>query len=94
MTERVRRRAVIHGRVQGVWFRGATEEQARSRGVDGWVRNRAEGAVELLACGPAEAIEQLIRACRYGPPAADVDSIDRFEAEDEGPTGFQERPTL
>ena len=94
MEERIAVRLIIKGRVQGVGYRWWARVEARRLRLDGWVRNRAEGAVELMACGPPDLLEQLIKACRFGPPAADVDSIDRFEAEDEGLRGFEERPTV
>ncbi len=60
----------------------------------GWVRNRSDGAVELLAAGSAGAVGQLIEACRHGPSAAQVSSVERFEADDPGLDSFEERPTL
>ncbi len=65
-------RVTISGRVQGVWFRGWTVEQARSRALDGWVRNRADGTVEAIFVGPLEAVDEMVVACHDGPPAADV----------------------
>jgi acylphosphatase len=66
---------VIAGRVQGVWFRGWTIEQARARGLDGWVRNREDGNVEALFAGPRTAVEDMVWACRRGPPAAQVADV-------------------
>ena len=83
----------IHGRVQGVGYRWWAEETARRLGLDGWVRNRLDGSVELLAVGEAAALERLIEACRSGPPAADVIRIDRTPAEDDGGASFHSRPT-
>ncbi len=65
------RRLRIHGRVQGVFFRNWTRDKARALGVRGWVRNRLDGSVELVAYGEDEAVEVLIAACRTGPPAAE-----------------------
>lgn len=70
------RRLRIHGRVQGVFFRNWTADKARALGVGGWVRNRRDGSVEVLACGEDEAVEALIAACRTGPPAAEVERIE------------------
>ena len=75
-------RVIIEGRVQMVWFRGWTIEEAHSRGLRGWVRNRRDGAVEALFTGPGPAVEDMIAACRQGPPAALVTKISRFPAED------------
>jgi acylphosphatase len=91
--DRVAVRLIIIGRVQGVGYRWWAQGQARALGLDGWVRNLRDGSVELLAAGDTRAIDRLIAACRHGPPAAMVESIQRFEAEDEGFGGFQERPT-
>ena len=68
---------VIRGRVQGVRYRAWTEEIARARGLEGWVRNRLDGAVEAVFAGPAADVSAMIEACRHGPPAAHVDAIDQ-----------------
>lgn len=86
-------RLIIRGRVQGVGYRWWARGQARALGLDGWVRNLRDGTVELLAAGPPRAIERLIKACRQGPPGAGVTAVERFEADDEGLDGFEERPT-
>jgi acylphosphatase len=91
MSERVRRRAVIRGRVQGVWFRGATEEQARRRGVDGWVRNRPDGSVEAVFEGAPDAVAALVEFVRRGPPAARVERVEELEEPPEGERGFAVR---
>lgn len=84
------RRVRIFGRVQGVFFRNWTMDKARGLGVRGWVRNRRDGSVELLAYGSEEAVEALIAACRTGPPAAQVGRIEVEPAEgEELPPGFQ-----
>ena len=72
---------VIHGRVQGIGYRVWTEYTALERGVQGWVRNRRDGAVEALFAGPAEAVAAMIEACRQGPPGARVDAIDQRAAD-------------
>jgi acylphosphatase len=83
----------ITGRVQAVGFRAWTEGQAAARGLSGWVRNRADGAVEAVFSGDADAIEAMIAACRVGPPAAKVDAVTATESA-ERPTGhFTVRPT-
>lgn len=69
---RLRLRLRITGRVQGVWYRGATEQEARKLGLDGWVRNLPDGSVEALVEGPPDAVHALVAWCRIGPPAARV----------------------
>lgn len=91
------RRAVrlrISGRVQGVWFRGWTVDQAQALGIDGWVRNRLDGTVEVLAVGSAAAVESLIHACRRGPPAARVEDVEVTPAQGITPKGFIQKPTV
>lgn len=73
-------RVRIEGRVQGVWFRGWTIEEARRRGLVGWVRNRLDGSVEALFSGPQDSIEAMIVLCRRGPDSARVSSTQRFPA--------------
>jgi acylphosphatase len=88
-------RVRIHGRVQGVFFRNWTMDRARALGVRGWVRNRRDGSVELVAFGDDEALEALIAACRTGPPAAEVERIDVETEEGEGPpAGFRVTETV
>jgi acylphosphatase len=86
-------RMIIRGRVQGVGFRWWARGEARRLGLSGWVRNRADGSVELLAIGPSGAIDALARDCRAGPDAADVTAIERETADDDGSVGFESRPT-
>lgn len=63
---------IIEGRVQGVWFRDSTRRKANALGVSGWVRNRPDGTVEVLAEGPEEQVNELVSWCHQGPPYADV----------------------
>ena len=72
--ERVR--VIVKGRVQGVYFRASTVQQARHLGLTGWVTNRHDGSVELVAEGQSDKIEELIAWCRQGPPEARVDEVD------------------
>jgi acylphosphatase len=88
------RRLTVHGRVQGVWYRGWTVDTARALGLDGWVRNRRDGSVEILAAGSEEAVTLFIGRCRQGPAAARVDRIDIEETDEAVPAGFAQRPTL
>jgi acylphosphatase len=66
----------IHGRVQGVGYREALRFEAERRGVSGWVRNRADGTVEALVCGPAGVLAELAEWCRKGPALARVQRVD------------------
>lgn len=86
-------RVVIHGTVQGVWFRAWTEQQATMRGLRGWVRNRSDGTVEAVFAGPEEAVRDMIAACHDGSPAARVTEVEEFAAEEPGTAGFETRPT-
>ncbi len=86
-------RLVITGRVQGVGYRMWAERTATALGIRGWVRNRADGRVELLAAGDDNAIAALIEACRQGPRAAAVAEVAVEDAEDDGSRGFGARPT-
>jgi acylphosphatase len=70
-----RQNAVVTGRVQGVGYRAATAAEARRLGLAGWVRNRPDGAVELEAEGPADAVAALLAWCRVGPPSAKVREV-------------------
>ncbi|MEP6996188.1 MAG: acylphosphatase [Betaproteobacteria bacterium] len=76
----IARRLVIAGQVQGVGFRYAFADEARVRGLAGWVRNRRDGRVEALISGPVPAVEAMVAWARFGPPAARVSSIEVEEA--------------
>ncbi len=81
--------AVVHGRVQGVNFRWHTRNRARALGLQGWVRNSVSGQeVEVIAEGPAKALEELLAFLRQGPPMAAVDTIDSRWEEPHG--GFDD----
>jgi acylphosphatase len=84
-------RLIIIGRVQGVGFRGWACRAAFPLNLRGWVRNRADGSVEILAIGEDAAIDELVAACRRGPRMAAVDDLQRTPAEDDGSTDFSER---
>jgi acylphosphatase len=83
----------IRGRVQGVWYRGWTEEQAALRGLRGWVRNRRDGSVEALFCGPAALVQDMIDACWKGPPASRVEAVEQGAAAHFEGAGFDTRMT-
>lgn len=85
------RRVVVHGHVQGVFFRETTRRRAQAAGVAGWVRNNRDGSVEAVFEGAPEAIERLVAFCREGPRGARVDWVDVSSEEPEGLVGFDVR---
>ncbi len=89
--EVVRRHVVVHGRVQGVFFRDSTRERAQAEAVAGWVANRDDGAVEAVFEGPAEDVDRMVEFCRSGPSSADVDDVEVSGEAPEGLDGFQVR---
>ncbi|WNO52885.1 acylphosphatase [Stakelama saccharophila] len=91
--EEVARRLIVSGRVQGVFFRAWTVETARALGIRGWVRNRRDGTVEIVANGSQEKISELAERCRTGPENARVDSVDMEEIEPFEAPGFAQAPT-
>jgi acylphosphatase len=82
------KRLLIAGRVQGVGYRAWMMEKARELGVDGWVRNRVDGAVEALIAGDVAAVEEMSRACRRGPRMAEVVRIEEELADPPEEPGF------
>jgi acylphosphatase len=84
-------RVVVTGRVQGVWFRDSCRDQARANRVGGFVRNRADGAVEAEFEGPPAAVARMVAWCREGPSRARVDAVDTSEIEPIGEHGFRVR---
>jgi acylphosphatase len=91
MSEPVRRRVVVRGHVQGVFFRDSTRREASRRGVSGWVCNRADGAVEAVFEGAPADVEELVRFCAGGPRGAEVADVDVIEEPPEGLSGFEVR---
>lgn len=87
----VRCRAIVVGRVQGVFFRDTCERMATGLGVRGWVRNRPDGTVEVVAEGPRDAVDSLLAWCREGPPRARVDRLDLTDEPVVGERGFRVR---
>ena len=84
----IRRRVVVSGRVQGVFFRDSTRREASRRGVAGWVTNRPDGSVEAVFEGEPEAVEALVAWSGRGPDRARVDRQTVTEEEPEGEQGF------
>jgi acylphosphatase len=85
----VRVRAVIHGRVQGVWFRQSTAERAQALGVTGWVRNLADGGVEAVFEGPESAVGEAVAFVRQGPPRAEVTTCEVTWEQPRSESGFE-----
>jgi acylphosphatase len=88
-SELIRRRVVVHGQVQGVFFRDSVREHARASDVSGFIENRSDGAVEAVLEGEPEAVERLVSFCRTGPPQAQVERMEVREEHPEGLTGFE-----
>jgi len=90
-TERICRHVAVIGRVQGVYFRGSTQQFAQSEGLTGWVRNLRDGSVEAVFEGPRDAVERAIAFCRVGPRWARVERVDVREHPAEGLVRFEVR---
>jgi acylphosphatase len=84
-----RRRVVVHGHVQGVFFRDSMRRMAQQRNVAGWVSNRSDGSVEAVFEGNDADVERLIEFAQRGPRGAQVESVDVFAEEPEGLSGFR-----
>ncbi len=84
-----RKRVVIHGHVQGVFFRDSMRRRAEARGVAGWVSNRGDGTVEAALEGRRADIEALLGFCKQGPSGAQVERVDVRDEEPEGLTSFK-----
>lgn len=82
------RRCLVSGRVQGVWFRAATREQAAAQGITGYARNLPDGRVEVLACGEAAAVSRLLDWLWQGPRGAAVDDVQCSEVAEAAPPDF------
>jgi len=87
----VRRRVVVRGYVQGVFFRDSVRRLAERYGVTGSVANRWDGAVEAVFEGSSEAVERLVEFCREGPRGAHVEEVEVAEEEPVGESGFSVR---
>ena len=87
----IRRRVVVTGRVQGVFYRAACRSHAEGLGVAGWARNLVDGRVEVVAEGEMAAVDALIRWCGEGPPRALVTNVTVTAEEPEGLRGFRTR---
>ncbi|MBN8807446.1 MAG: acylphosphatase [Sphingomonas sp.] len=89
----IMQRVVVTGKVHQVGFRDFTVRRAQSLGVTGWVRNRQDGSVEILASGEDEAVAALVDACRQGPPLARVDHVEAYNEDGQTVKGFTKRFT-
>jgi acylphosphatase len=89
--ETIGRRLVVHGRVQGVFFRDSIRETASNEGVSGWAANRDDGAVEVVLEGPPDAVQAVAEFCRLGPVSAQVDRVEESDDSPEGLEGFEIR---
>ena len=87
----VRRRLVIHGRVQGVFFRDTLRRLAEHHGVTGWARNTPQGTVETVLEGHRDAVERVVEFARRGPEGAEVECVEMIEEPPEGVRGFSIR---
>jgi acylphosphatase len=85
----IRRRIVVHGFVQGVFFRDSTRRLAEREGVAGWARNNRDGTVEAVFEGEPEAVERLVAFVSEGPRGAVVERVETLEEEPEGLAGFR-----
>ena len=87
----IRRRVLVSGLVQGVFFRDSCERQARTRGVNGWVRNLPDGRVEAAFEGEADAVEAMVRWAHTGPRQAVIDHLEVIDEQPKGETSFRVR---
>jgi acylphosphatase len=87
-----RRRVVVEGRVQGVFYRDSCRREALAAGVTGWVRNREDGTVEAVFEGDERAVAALVSWCHHGPPRALVTRVEERTEAPEGLSGFVVRP--
>ena len=88
MSERVRARVRVRGRVQGVFFRAEARDRARSLGVAGWVRNVPDGSVEAVFEGDEQRVESMVEWMRRGPSGAAVESVEAVREEPREEQGF------
>ena len=80
---------IVHGRVQGVFFRASTQERGRDLGLCGWVRNRVDGTVEIHAEGEKQSLDRFAQWCRQGPPAARAEQLETKAVPSEGMSSFK-----
>ncbi len=88
-SQTVRAHVVVHGRVQGVWFRDSCRHEAETRGVTGWARNNPDGTLEAVFEGAPDAVDAVVDFCREGPPRASVSQIEVEHEEARGEPRFR-----
>jgi acylphosphatase len=86
-----RRRVIVRGAVQGVFFRASCQQEAVRQGAAGWVANRDDGSVEAVFEGPADVVDRLVAWCRTGPPRASVTDVEVTAQDPTGEAGFEVR---
>ncbi|SIR12097.1 acylphosphatase [Haladaptatus litoreus] len=91
MTDRARAHVFVSGKVQGVYYRANTRDTAQEKGVDGWVQNLSDGRVEAVFEGPESVVNEMVKWCHTGSPAANVDNVEVECGEPEGEDGFRIR---
>ncbi|MFW6017816.1 MAG: acylphosphatase [Halapricum sp.] len=91
MSERIRAHVFVSGRVQGVFFRATTREEARQYGVDGWVKNLDDGRVEAVFEAPRADVEAMVEFCHEGSPQARVENVEVEYEQPRGLDGFEIR---
>ncbi|KNA12187.1 hypothetical protein SOVF_128180 [Spinacia oleracea] len=87
-------RCMIKGRVQGVFYRNWTIDNARQLGLKGWVRNRRDGCVEALFSGNSEIVDEMLQRCRRGPSDAMVTALNVNPSNEDPGSGFERKPTV
>lgn len=92
MTKSVK--VLISGRVQGVWYRGWTQDMARRLGLSGWVQNRRDGTVQAVFSGPDDKVNEMLKLCEEGPPAAYVSAVEHIPHNGQIEQGFRIRPSI
>ena len=85
----VRKRVIVNGRVQGVFFRDTARRMAQSRDIAGWVRNHPDGSVEAAFEGPGDAVDAMVDFAREGPRGAAVESVEVVDEQPEDLTDFR-----
>ena len=91
MSENVARHVVVHGRVQGVFFRDSCRREAQEAGVAGWASNATDGTVHVHLEGPPDAVQRVVAWARQGPRHARVDHVDVRDTRPAGLSGFEVR---
>ncbi len=94
LPRKIARHVFVSGKVQNVWFRAWTEQQAGQLGLDGWVRNRRDGRVEAVIAGQEIAVREMLRRMKSGPPAAKVEKLEDSAWDEPVAPGFKQDDTV